>query len=108
VKGAVGNGVVNVDDQLSISGQLISEQCLDAARRVEQIAVVRDTRQLRQRTCHVRHDLPRSHHNAILSSIIPKIAIFSQLRSDLQCQISRLSGQCIAPAGRKTHFWTTE
>jgi len=23
------------------------------------------------------------------------------------CQISRLSEQCVAPAGRKTHFWTT-
>jgi len=24
------------------------------------------------------------------------------------CQISRLSGQCVTPEGRKTHFWTTE
>jgi len=24
------------------------------------------------------------------------------------CQLSRLSGQCVASVGRKTHFWTTE
>jgi len=28
------------------------------------------------------------------------------LRSAPQCQISRLSGQRVAPVGRKTHFWT--
>ena len=30
------------------------------------------------------------------------------LRSAPPCQISRLSGQRVTPAGRKTHFWTIE
>jgi len=29
-------------------------------------------------------------------------------RSAPPCQISRLSGQRVAPVGRKTNFWTTE
>jgi len=29
-------------------------------------------------------------------------------QSSPTCQISRLSGQHVAPAGRKTYFWTTE
>jgi len=34
-------------------------------------------------------------------------AINVQFGTLTPCQISRLSGQRVAPAGRKTHFWTT-
>jgi len=64
VQGAVGDGVVDVDDELRVGRQLVPEQRLDAARRVEQLAVLGDARQLGQRTCHVRHHLPRSHRRA--------------------------------------------
>ena len=32
----------------------------------------------------------------------------ADLQSAPPCQISRLLGQCVAPAGRKSHFWITE
>jgi len=57
VQGAVSDGVVDVDDELCVGGQLVSEQRLDAAEVVEQLTVFRDASQLCQRTCHVRHHL---------------------------------------------------
>ena len=32
----------------------------------------------------------------------------AELRSAFPCQILRSSGQRVAPAGRKPHFWNTE
>jgi len=36
------------------------------------------------------------------------INVISGTGARAYCQISRFWGQCVAPAGRKTHFWSTE
>jgi len=68
VEGAVSDGVVDVDNELWVGGQLISQQRLDAAGRVEQITVLGDASQLGQRTCHVRYHLQTPTTDRSLSS----------------------------------------
>jgi len=54
--------------------------------------------------------LPKFEVLTVLGAVFPHFCPINVKfgMGDLPCQISRLSGQRVAPAGRKTYFWTTE
>jgi len=57
MQGTVSYGVIDVDNEVCIRGQLILEQRLYTARVEEEVAVFMNTSQLGQSTCHIGHYL---------------------------------------------------
>ena len=95
MKGAVSECIVDVDNQLPVSGHLIVEQRLYAAGREEQLSVLSGMCQLGQRTCHVCHHL-QTHRSLPTCPIFEQSAAITPKRYQIGCQL-------VLATNRKSH-----